>query len=466
MFGYVEYLSKNKRSAVTSELKAACPYGTVCLLLGIRVTKEPITRVRPQKIVIINHVSYLRPSARIWEGLCLLPRSPLCKFILKPNIEAFKKCNNENSQYLVEKMQINAVQQKAVVEVSNTCLFDPHVPKLSLIHGPPGTGKTRTITALIAQMIAHGQQLQSEGRRQSCRILLCAPSNAAADELTLRLAQLREVNICLRVVRVGVKGSIRSDVQSYTLDAFVQKQMRMELTTPRNMSMRQEWERRKFMVEKAAEDLQNARRENKSKVEVQQMEMRLCELVRSKSDLERNFQTQLSSQDRQKMQQKWQYKVLLGAEVVTTTLGSCISGVMEDVFTHHPNHFTCCIVDEAGQCQETDTWLPLLLGVRKLVLVGDHRQLPATVLSRLAQDKNLKQSLFERLYHRVVVELQEETLVHPLTTQYRMHPEIAKWPSQHFYQGKLTTCPAIIQARSYSLRPYLLFDLKVSTLLI
>ncbi|KAK4293101.1 hypothetical protein Pmani_034174 [Petrolisthes manimaculis] len=462
MFGYVDYMSKNKRCAVTNELKAACPHGTVCLLLGIRVTKQPITKVRPGKIVSINHVSYLRPSTRIWEGLCLLPHSPLCNSILKPNIQAFQKCNNNDSQYLVEAMSMNDVQQKAVVEVSNKCLFDSQIPKLSLIHGPPGTGKTRTITALIAQMIVLGQKLQSEGRGQGCRILLCAPSNAAVDELTLRLAKLREINICLRIVRAGVKESIRNDVQSYTLDAYVEKQVRMELATPKNKSMRQEWQRRKCMAVKAAEELQNARQENKNQAEILQMEMRLCELVRSKDDLERSFQTQHTVQDRQNLQRKWQDKILLGAEVVTTTLGSCISGVMGDAFTRHPNHFTCCIVDEAGQCQETDTWLPLLLGVRKLVLVGDHRQLPATVLSRLAKDKNLKQSLFERLYHRIVVELQEDIYVHALNTQYRMHPEIAKWPSQHFYQGKLATSPTIVQARTHALKPYIFFDLKSS----
>ncbi|KAK3857282.1 hypothetical protein Pcinc_036461 [Petrolisthes cinctipes] len=365
-------------------------------------------------------------------------------------------------EYLVEAMSMNDVQQKAVVEVSNKCLFDSQIPKLSLIHGPPGTGKTRTITALIAQIIALGQKLQSEGRGQGCRVLLCAPSNAAVDELTLRLAKLREVNICLRIVRAGVKESIRNEVQSYTLDTFVEKQVRRELATPKNKSMRQEWERRKCMAVKAAEELQNAIKENKNQAEIRQMEMRLCELVRSKDDLERSFQTQLSVHDRQILQRKWQDKILLGAEVVTTTLGSCISGVMGDVFTRHPNHFTCCIVDEAGQCQETETWLPLLLGVRKLVLVGDHRQLPATVLSRLAKDKNLKQSLFERLYHRIVVELQEEIYVHALTTQYRMHPEIVKWPSQHFYQGRLATSPTIVQARTHALKPYIFFDLKSS----
>lgn len=216
------------------------------------------------------------------------------------------------------------------------------------------------------------------------------------------------------------------------------------------------------MVDQATRNLEKALKENKSKEVIKPIEMRLHELVRSKTEFERSFSTKPTPQEHHILQQKWQREILLGAEVITTTLGGCCSGVMADIFIQHSQTFTCCIVDEAGQCKETETWLPLLLGVRKLVLVGDHRQLPATVLSQLAQDKNLKQSLFERLYHRFVVELQLEDLVHTLNVQYRMHPEIALWPSAHFYFNKLETNLDIVQHRSYDFKPYILFDLKNS----
>ncbi|KAG7175715.1 helicase senataxin-like, partial [Homarus americanus] len=455
IFGHVDHFMKHRKVMVTKELQQACPNGEVCLMMGVRVTKDVIQKATNGKLIMISNVSYIRPSTRMWEGLCKLPLSPLCEDILQPSKDVFMG-DRMFDQYLVNGLHLNDVQKKAVVEVSNKCVSNYHIPKMSLIHGPPGTGKTRTIVGLIAQMV----QLCCENGLPVCRILLCAPSNAAVDELTLRLIRLREIGICLRVVRVCSREVINPEIKNCTLDSFVEKQIKVELSTPQNPSTKQEWERRKAIVEEAATSLQNAMKGNRSKEEIRQMEIRLTELVRSRTDFERSFHTQPTAQEKHQLQQKWQQKILLNAEVITTTLGGCLSGIMSDVFCKKPNNFTCCIIDEAGQCKETETWLPLLLGVRKLVLVGDHRQLPATVLSRLAQVKNLKQSLFERLYHRFVIELQLDSCVHTLSIQYRMHPEIAMWPSLHFYSGRLTTSADIIQERTSDLKPYVVFDLK------
>ncbi|XP_069941349.1 uncharacterized protein [Cherax quadricarinatus] len=457
IFGYVDHFTKNRKRLMTRELEQACPNGEICLMMAVRVTKKDILIVKSGQIIWISNVSYIRPSTRIWEGLCKLPLSPLFSDFLKPTEAAFA-CSRECGQYLVDGMSLNDVQRKAVVEVSSKCVLSYNVPKLSLIHGPPGTGKTRTITAIIAQII----KMSYKRGLPFCRILLCAPSNAAVNELTLRLLKLKEIGICLRVVRVGVRESINPEIKECHLDSFVQKQVKLELSSPKNLSTKQEWDRRKAMVEEAAESLQNARKDNMSKEDIKSLENRLTELARAKADFERSFHSQPSAQERYQLQQKWQQQILLNAEVITTTLGGCLSGAMSDVFSNTPHGFTCCIIDEAGQCTEMETWLPLLLKVHKLVLVGDHRQLPATVLSQLAQNKNLKQSLFERLYHRFIVELQLDNMVHTLNVQYRMHPEIAAWPAQHFYSDRLLTSPHIIDERNCDLKPYIVFDLKTS----
>ncbi|XP_045609269.2 uncharacterized protein [Procambarus clarkii] len=457
IFGHVEFFQKKRKRMISRELEQACPYGEVCLMMVVRVAKEVIQKVRSGKIILISNVSYIRPSTRTWEGLCKLPCSPLCQAILQPSKDVFK-CEYEYGQYLVDGMSLNDVQVQAVREVSSKCVSSYHMPKMSLIHGPPGTGKTRTITALIAQIV----KLSSVRKLKFCRILVCAPSNAAVDELTLRLIKLREIGIALRVVRVGVKGSINHEIKNCTLDSFVEKQIKMELSSPKNVSAKQEWDRRSATVKEAADKLQEARKANVNKAILTQMEIRLNQLVRSKCDFERSFRSQPTAQERYELQQKWQHQILINAQVITTTLGGCLSGAMSDVFGKIPDSFTCCIIDEAGQCKETETWLPLLFKIHKLVLVGDHRQLPATVLSQLAQDKNLKQSLFERLYHRFMIELQLKEMIHTLNIQYRMHPEIAAWPSQHFYMDMLTTHPNIADQRSCDLKPYIVFDLKTS----
>ena len=458
IFGYVDYKTVNNRNMVTQQNQALAQVGAN-FTLGVRVVKEIIETVKSGTVFTIVDISYLRPCSRIWESLYKLPLSPLCNHILYPTPTAFS-CDKK-TEYLVKDLPLNEAQIKAVTEVSSKCMFNPHIPKLSLIHGPPGTGKTSTIVALIAQMAKIGSNLVPVGMPR-CKVLICAPSNVAVDELTLRLIRLQDIGLSLRVVRVGFRANDHPVVRNYTLDQFVDKQVKMELSTPRCTSARQELQRRKVLLEEIVKDLEKAKKDERHDM-VQQLQVRLNEMARSKAELEKSFKNEPSVHERHQLHQKWQQEFLLNAEVVTTTLHSCVSGTIAEVLTKYPYHFTCCIVDEAGQCQETETLLPLLLGIKKLVLVGDHYQLPATVLSQLALSKNLKQSLFERLHHRLVLELQREDVVHTLNVQYRMHPQIVEWPAHHFYQNKLLS-EASIQP-STTLKPYMIFDLKVSKIL-
>ncbi|XP_045135747.1 uncharacterized protein LOC123518800 isoform X2 [Portunus trituberculatus] len=448
IFGYVDHVMVNRSPAQNQVSSQMGPN----LTLGVRVVKEII---QIGTVIAINDISYIRPNCRVWETLQKLPLSPLCKDILSPAPEAFS-CDKK-TEYLVKELPLNEAQRRAVTEVSSKCMFDPFVPKISLIHGPPGTGKTSTIVALITQMAMIGRKFVPV-KMPRCKVLICAPSNAAVDELTLRLINLRDIGQSLRVVRVGFRSNDHPVVRNYALDQFVNKQVQMELSSPRTESARQELLRRKILVEQVVEDLERARREQRLN-EVRQLEVRLNEMARAKAELERSFVNQPSAYEKHQLHQKWQQEFLLKAEVVATTLNSCVSGTIGDVLTRYPNHFTCCIVDEAGQCQETETLLPLLFGIRKLVLVGDHHQLPALVLSQLAQSKNLKKSLFERLHHRLVLELQREDVVNMLNVQYRMHPQIAEWPAYYFYQNKLRS--EVTQPNTI-FNPYMMFDLQTS----
>lgn len=81
------------------------------------------------------------------------------------------------------------------------------------------------------------------------------------------------------------------------------------------------------------------------------------------------------------------------------------------------------------QVIEPATLIPIVQGANQVVLVGDHKQLGPCV-SSLAAQEGLSTSLFERL-------LQSGFTSHMLNVQYRMHPDIARWPSQQYYSGKL-----------------------------
>ncbi len=82
------------------------------------------------------------------------------------------------------------------------------------------------------------------------------------------------------------------------------------------------------------------------------------------------------------------------------------------------------------QAAEPECMVPIVLGARQLILVGDHCQLGPVVMSKRAAEGGLGQSLFERLVVLGCAPFR-------LEVQYRMHPELAQFPSNHFYEGSL-----------------------------
>jgi senataxin len=96
--------------------------------------------------------------------------------------------------------------------------------------------------------------------------------------------------------------------------------------------------------------------------------------------------------------------------------------------------FDAVIIDEASQAVEPSVLLPMSLGAKQVYLVGDHSQLPATVISPRAVDQGYNMGLFGRL-------LKAGYPVQRITTQYRMHPLIREFPSATFYGGLLKDGP-------------------------
>ena len=86
---------------------------------------------------------------------------------------------------------------------------------------------------------------------------------------------------------------------------------------------------------------------------------------------------------------------------------------------------------------EVDSLIPLRFGCDKIIQVGDPEQLPATVLSRISQEKGFGMSLFERVYQRF--KYMDQSPIRMLHIQYRMHPDICDFPSSNFYRNKLKT---------------------------
>lgn len=140
-----------------------------------------------------------------------------------------------------------------------------------------------------------------------------------------------------------------------------------------------------------------------------------------------------------------------------------------------------CIIDEATQCNEPTSLIPLQFGVKSLILVGDTKQLPSTVVSevkkrrkslfhvnwkfvsllQIAKQYNYDQSLFQRLQKSFESVKNYGNPILQLTTQYRMHPEILYWPNKYFYNNRLVSPNAIDTTKQQlDLKPYTVFNLN------
>jgi superfamily I DNA and/or RNA helicase len=116
--------------------------------------------------------------------------------------------------------------------------------------------------------------------------------------------------------------------------------------------------------------------------------------------------------------------VLKSHDVICTTCVSAGHDLLE------PICFQFVIIDECSQSIEPGTLIAIMKGSHQVVLVGDHNQLPPTVLSKEASEQGLSKSLFERMI---------DSGISPfiLNIQYRMHPGISSFPAKQFYQNKI-----------------------------
>lgn len=304
---------------------------------------------------------------------------------------------------------------KYIIDDSNANRSDT---KISLIQGPPGTGKTSTIIGLISALLATSCQ----------RVLVCAPSNAAVDEICRRLIPgiLRaggNVAKC-QLIRIGLPLTKDPEIEKLSLE---------------------------YQTEKLVEQCSGFFRLRASLQAIHELQIKMNSLLEQKSGLGgegayRELQKEFSMQRQNKKNAELEidsYRLMIRQELIFKAEVVCatFSGSGSKIIIEHIKNGTIpcydtVILDEAAQSTEPSSLIPLRYGCRKLVLVGDPRQLPATCLSKAANDIGLGRSLFERLEradHEKVM----------LGIQYRMHPEICLFPSNYFYDGKLITCDKI-----------------------
>ncbi|KAM4017789.1 DNA-binding protein SMUBP-2 isoform 2-T2 [Anomaloglossus baeobatrachus] len=295
--------------------------------------------------------------------------------------------------------QPNSIRVPGPVEFLNPSLdnsqkeavvFSLNQREIAIVHGPPGTGKTTTVVEIILQAV-----------KQGLKVLCCAPSNVAVDNLVERLAVYKE-----KILRLGHPARLLESLQHHSLDAVLARSDNAQLVA----------EIRKDIDMTYAKMKKLQSRDEKSSF---------------KSEI-RALRKELKEREEAAMME-----TLKNANVIlATTTGASPDGPLKLL---PDNYFDLVVIDECAQALEASCWITLLRA-KKCILAGDHKQLPPTIISHEAAAKGLSRSLMER-----VIEKYGDRVVKMLTVQYRMHDCIMQWASHALYGGKLESHSSVSQ---------------------
>lgn len=257
--------------------------------------------------------------------------------------------------------------------------------EVGLVHGPPGTGKTRVLVEIVRQCVARGE-----------KVLCLTASNNAVDHLALSLLQAAPN---LSLARAGHPARVHPMLESHTLAGLTEQHERRRLANK--------------LLDEAFERLRNARRRSDRGRDAWRRERE------ARAEAGKLFA------DARRLERQAVDEVLRSTQVLCGTLTGYQKELRDDA------RFDVLVVDEASQVLSPALLLGLLR-VGRVVLAGDHRQLPPTVLSPKAAQDGLAQTAFESL-----MENDDGSISHMLRVQHRMHPSLMHFPSHEFYDNRL-----------------------------
>ncbi|KAG7874381.1 hypothetical protein KL938_004996 [Ogataea parapolymorpha] len=275
------------------------------------------------------------------------------------------------------------------------------VSNLSLIHGPPGTGKTSTIVELVKQLVL--KKRESEGSKW---ILICGPSNISIDTILERLSSFFSDNKYSRLVRIGHPGRMLPQILRHSLDLIAESE--------------------------SGEILKDI---------LQEINQLTRKIKKTKSYRERRelYQTIKELKKDLRLRSKKAYSdVLSNSEVVAATLHGSSAREIVNCIRERGDLFDTIIIDEVSQALEPSCWIPLMYhqSLKQLVIAGDNKQLSPTIKTKKNAKvvNTLSKTLFDRL---IEVHKNHQEFTCFLDIQYRMNKKIMSFFSDALYGGKL-----------------------------
>ena len=253
---------------------------------------------------------------------------------------------------------------------------------VAIVHGPPGTGKTTTLVEAIYETLHRENQ-----------VLVCAQSNMAVDWIAEKL-----VDRGIQVLRIGNPKRVNDKMLSFTYE----RRFESHPDYPELWSVRKAIRETLSGLRKRGHDSHDTIRN------------RLSRLRYRATELEVKIDAELFDQ----------------ARVIACTLVGSANRTLEN------HHFTSLFIDEAAQALEAACWIAIRKADRVL-LAGDHWQLPPTIKCPEAERGGLDDTLMQKIATK------NPAVVSLLTTQYRMREEIMGFSSNWFYQGQLKAAPEV-----------------------
>ena len=333
---------------------------------GVGIKLAPDTRTTTIMKKVLNDLENNKPLYRLFEQL----HEEKISSSSSPG-----KLKSDVVTFINKKL--NKSQQEAVA----ACLQNEQI---TIVHGPPGTGKTTTLTEAIVQLVRAGE-----------KVLVSAPSNTAVDNISKELIQ-NGVNL----LRVGNTSKVDETIFPHTPEGKLSNSKQQKEI--KQLKIRAEEFRRMAIKYKRSF----------GKAEREQRNLLFKEV--------KNIRTEIK-----KLQHYNEEKLFEEAEVIAGTPIGLYDAQIDQL------HFKTLVMDEAGQCIEPLAWC-IFPFAEKIILAGDHWQLPPTVLSNEAAVLGFNNSILE-------VAICHTNNIHLLNTQYRMRQSIAGFSSQYFYNSLLHT---------------------------
>ena len=275
---------------------------------------------------------------------------------------------------------------------------------IGLVHGPPGTGKTTTLVEAVKETVSVEKQ-----------VLVCASSNAAVDLMAERLGAQG-----IHVLRLGHPARVTDEVVASTLDARIAEHNDAKLLR----DLRRKSEEMRSIGKKY--------KRNFGSTERQQRRLLLQEA--------KDLKDEAISLENYMIQDE-----LNKAQVIACTLVGSNNTYLQN------RTFKTLFIDEASQALEPASWIPIMK-VNRVIMAGDHFQLPPTIKSVKAARDGLSETIFER----VIRKYDEANVM--LETQYRMENPIMQFSNEYFYKGRLKSDDLIKNRRKVFQNPVEFID--------